>query len=472
MYLASGWHDGLRLLLEAGFPPRYATEEALREDDLEALRITCGFTSCFDPNLLHWATLSSDTLQQCLVAAIRKGRDNVVRLCYQYCTGPELAELGLPSDAPIDRRYHQATVLLRKKLSSDTALFRKHRNLLHGLACPVYVSCLFWTTARPARTVPLLEKLYEAGFCDIDGQAVFARILWQRLPYPGSLRFAGWALLNWIAGKAIMPLTSLADSWPSAIFDMALAWGNDFWSVRHLDKLMAAILGRLSARCDATQRDGCDCFCSLDGCLPSRMFLMRKLGADFRQYKSPCDPRPVKDHKLDVWCRACLLDESWTAVYFEDAVRLEVFNRLDMVHTCCKVWVKVRNPSLGDVEARCASDDERQHVQDEDTELKEQLELILEAYRNYASRHGPPTQDMLKGWWPILDGILPPAIAEDDKAHYDAADSRLHDRRAALDREVLARQGYGDLDFMEVIRRHFAEYLGGGGIVEEIVGQE
>ncbi len=43
MDLASPWHNGLRLLLEAGVDPEWAIQEAFRRDDTEALNIALGF---------------------------------------------------------------------------------------------------------------------------------------------------------------------------------------------------------------------------------------------------------------------------------------------------------------------------------------------------------------------------------------------------------------------------------------------
>ncbi|KAB5570034.1 hypothetical protein GE09DRAFT_1217485 [Coniochaeta sp. 2T2.1] len=145
-------------------------------------------------------------------------------------------------------------------------------------------------------------------------------------------------------------------------------------------------------------------------------------------------------------------------MYTEDAVRLEVFQRLGMIHTCCKV-------TTGN------DDEKRQQVQDEDAELNKQLELIMDAYRNYAQRHGATSEDALDGWWRILDGILVPTINDDSLYNEDEEDeergslqvaeyaTKLHDRRAAQERELMSRTGYGDLDFKEAIRRHFREYL-------------
>jgi len=244
------------------------------------------------------------------------------------------------------------------------------------------------------------------------------------------------------------------------MFDMACSWTycGSHWEpdAEHV----ASLVKTLATRCDATERDGCECFCSQGGCLPLRSFLIRKA---FR----PSLLRDTRHLILQEWCEGCLLDGALTALYFEDAVRVEVFERLGMAHTCCHMAPLSISHSIRPEGMRCVSDEERHQLQDEDSELHEQLGLVMKAYRRYAQEHvNWPREDTLKGWWPLLDEILPegdegndnrssePEEDDDWSSNSDACDSRT-----AVEEKAPVPMDYGDLDFLEVIRRHFREYL-------------
>lgn len=476
MYLAARWHDGLRHLLEAGFPPVPAMEEALREDDLQALRIASGFQDWTHSQVLYLATSSSDPVQQYLVDAVRKQHDELLHLCYEHLSLAELTELELPGLVPLDARVALAHMMLRAKgICTENQTYDR----------PVYDSIKFWRLGQPARIVSLLDKLYAAGFRDIDGSGAFANILWRSVN--DILEEGGSALpvLCWLAATTASPLRSGVKKWPSAIFDMAFIYGKLFESNKNIGQV-TTLLQTLTASCDATQQDSCACFCSRGGCLPSRLFLTHKLSREACVYLGAGvhweyrGSRDNRDRMLEMWCQSCSLDDKWTSFYLEDSVRVEIFDRLGMIHTCCRVAIAYFDFdwfSSEEVEAWNASDEERRQVQDEDAELNEQLELIMKAYGGYVQRFAASTsssQDLLKGWWCMLDEVLPQVPetegseeadtdevsgSEEEWDKDDVPDSESCDRGAAIEREALVRLGYGDLDFLEVIRRHFRDYL-------------
>lgn len=471
MYLASGWHDGLRLLLEAGCPPTCAMNEALRADDLRALKIASGFPGWTLGSLWRFAYYSSHSSQQVLVDAIRKQRDGLLQLCYEHLTMAELAELGLPTLTPIDANIARAYKMLEAHGIREVD-FRSIRDR------PVYSACeRFSRIEETAQAIALLEKLYAAGFRDIDGDAACARNMWMPWWSRSDRAECHWLMLTSLARKATSPLRSRVKHWPSALFDMAVVCGRLHRFKIRPNKHLEALVAALTNCCDATQRDACECFCSQGGCLPSRLFLTRKLRRGLEDSGAYRCCRDVRDLMLRNWCGLCLLDDMSTAIYFEDSVRLEVFDRLGMVHTCCEV----RSRDHGhpdDLEARCAPDEERQQVQYEDAELCEQLELVMEAYHGHVQRHaGYFRGAMLEGWWPLLDEILPQPVdykgrgwmLDDDDSD---PDPELCDRRDAMQREALVRMGYGDLDFLEVIPRHFREYLDDEGDIISGNGKE
>lgn len=468
MYLATRWHDGLPHLLEAGFPPGFAMQEALREDDFQALKIASGFRGWTPGCVLPFAPLSSDPVQQYLVDAVRKQRDELLHLCYEHLSLAELTELELPGLVPLDAKVALAGEMLRAKG------IRIENQTYNG---PVYESIKIWRLGEPARIVSLLDKLYAAGFRDIDGSGAFTNTLWRRIKHILEERRPALAILGWLAATTTSPLRSLVKKWPSAIFDLAFAYGEIFEINKSIGQV-TTLLQTLTASCDATQRDSCACFCSRGGCLPSRLFLTRKLSreacyyldADVHWKYRGC--RDNRDRMLGMWCELCSLNDKWTSFYLEDSVRVEIFDRLGMIHTCCRVADAYDfSRGLGDLEAWCASDEERRQVQYEDAELNEQLELIMKAYGGYTQRFVASTsssKDLLRGWWCMLGEILPQVHetegseeggTDEEWDTDDVPDPESCDRGAAIQREALVRLGYGDFDFLEVIRRHFRDYL-------------
>lgn len=259
--------------------------------------------------------------------------------------------------------------------------------------------------------------------------------------------------------------------WPNALFEAALSFGECPTWCEDTSGAWKAFLQAMVRYCNVMQPDTCECFCARRGCLPSRLFLARKLplrvlDAAFRNFchtKKHGYERSREEQDLMVrrWCDMCSLDSQNRSIYIEDAVRLEVFNRLDMAHTCCEALeVTDSYRWVYHLEVSQPSQEVRADKQYEDSESNEHLEMIMEAYRTYAIRHAVSDEHFLKGWWLVLDKILPDFDDESRRNIYrDEPSLEVSDRRTAMEKELLARNGYGGLDFAEVIRRHFKDYL-------------
>ncbi|KAL8750092.1 MAG: hypothetical protein Q9184_006551, partial [Pyrenodesmia sp. 2 TL-2023] len=119
-------------------------------------------------------------------------------------------------------------------------------------------------------------------------------------------------------------------------------------------------------------------------------------------------------------------------------------------------------------------DDQRQ-LQDEDTELKQQLDLMIEAYEGYLKRHTSDVRIFWDSWWQKVDEILPELRPKErcrrrcltywdyqaykGSAKYAQEEAQLQQDRAKVERDALAKKGYSGRDFIDVIRTHFAEVL-------------
>lgn len=170
------------------------------------------------------------------------------------------------------------------------------------------------------------------------------------------------------------------------------------------------------------------------------------------------------------WMNACGISDDDRELCLEEAVRYELFNRLDMSHTCC----------LG---PRSMTETERRRIQEESAEDKAQLDLLMQAYRASRDRRErwPENLAMLSAcdcpaeevtwnrfvysigdlfyhwshWWSKTKQILPI-----DLTHVAWPDVFVHrDRILGFQRVRLKQLGYEDMDFIDVIKQHLAQEL-------------
>lgn len=117
----------------------------------------------------------------------------------------------------------------------------------------------------------------------------------------------------------------------------------------------------------------------------------------------------------------------------------------------------------------------RTQLQEEDTELKEQLDLIIQAYRNRYKKHAGGLNDFWKSFMQELNEILPELIpaerckrrclSYDDyynykrSTEYPEKERDLHNLRMKMEEEVLSKRNYLGLNFIDFIHDHFADCL-------------
>lgn len=218
----------------------------------------------------------------------------------------------------------------------------------------------------------------------------------------------------------------------------------------------------------ADQKDTCQCPCSVEGCLPSRLFLEPdKMDFDYSWCYDVRVPRYVLDMRLLRWLQLCQLSDEQKARYVEDAVRLEVFERLGMTHTCCVV---AANHRADDAQSVGPWSEDADEIRSEESELEAHLNLIMEAYASFSRTIEVWDADWV-GWWKLLDGILPDLSGLSDPKRFDYLGKEdleyeikfreMGHERAVLEAATLKFNGYDALDFMVVIRLHFSKYLQG-----------
>jgi hypothetical protein len=207
------------------------------------------------------------------------------------------------------------------------------------------------------------------------------------------------------------------------------------------------------ARRDPNIEDDCECYCSTSGCLPIHMISV--LGG-FDTIKTW--PQ-IQDDIFD-WIDDCGASPDQTRKYMAGACRLEVFSRLGMAHTCCRMNTSFRCANL--------SEEARMELQEEDTELNTQLELIMAAFDAVlAHQKHQLAESIWELWWRKLDTILQPLLPWERGLQYcdmspkDTVLSRLLQLRELRHGVALKRMGYADdVGFLEVIKDHIPALLG------------
>lgn len=288
----------------------------------------------------------------------------------------------------------------------------------------------------------------------------------------------GWLYAaHWFLCKGASPVFSASSEHGNVLWGLARvlsAYSEDQYMQKFSSLPLGHIIRKAASLCPPLQRDECVCYCSSRGCLP-----LHPLIRGHWKFLSPPWCAGHAGYRALSWTASCDLDGPGGDLCIEEAVRLELFGRLGMTHTCCG-----GRPRLGDSDAAA-------EVREDDAELAEQLDLLMEAYHYFS-----PTVDELEGrscaarlhcncwgreeddrweefrrgglvarwvmWWAEVDKILPPYTAP---ARVPPADDEA---RARLEREALEEAGYAGLDFSEVIRRHFRAELGRSALVVEI----
>ncbi|TLD05438.1 uncharacterized protein PgNI_09187 [Pyricularia grisea] len=390
------------------------------------------------------------------------------------------------------------------------------RRMVERLSCiGLFEEYMFPEPARcelVGNYVGAIQCLLDAGFHDLDkkdynGETLLYRTCHNYKPEGAEFgvkdRDLLWLLEN--SSKAQFPreLVSEHQSLVSPIFYAASV-------LRHvsIEALQdAGVLEQLSE----VPTDLCECFCSSDGCMPHYMFLRCDgNGCQENAKHDACTGGAyevtARDGCLHQWCEAWALPNPQKELYYAEACRLEIFERLGMKHTCCasgrrKDYIE-RIHGLGGLRSRFdayqagipqanipnrwprVDDAERQEIQEEDCELKAQLDRIMHHYDKIRAIFltslvcGETGEDFCDSfwffWWSCVDQILPP-LGKDkcvyrgvefnqrevykSRSLYEKMDKEFADKREDEKEAALDAAGYKGKNFGDVVDEYFGESL-------------
>ncbi|KAI5468038.1 hypothetical protein BGZ63DRAFT_450072 [Mariannaea sp. PMI_226] len=453
--MSLGWLPGLSALLVAEIPDQVpAIGLALLLDELPAAKVL--LSKVIDPSecrILECAVNSSDEAQVLVIEEITRRRLELRALALEWLTSTDQRKLEVHPKKSLDSNAAAVYQRLRSNGIDVPTSLDPQRSLWKIIASEV-------AGASPCRATAFFEKLVASGFEDFDAPDHLCHqettLMWycKRARWNSNQRKLD--IILWLLKRGAK-CWNRENTWaPSILFYAARLRGSAIYFEHHSSQNCISEITRLAAVVDdPLLTDSCDCACSNHGCLASRA-IFAGVEIPYRRfwyYISQLTTRAVLDEDLLEWLNSCHLDRAQREVFLNDAVRLEVFERLGLVHTCCR--------------AKMGSEkqDDDSELEEPNTEMEEHLDLIIEAFGRFQSLSTGPESDLLTQWWRKLDSILPDLEPEarcnyHDRSWNGSEDSTdLQVSRVELEEKALLASGYGGMDFTEVIKLHFREYL-------------
>lgn len=381
--------------------------------------------------ILNAASYASDQIQRLVIEALKYQRLALRRLGLTY----------LPLDIQRDVGLHRAQPLDFAALETASLLANSGVEVPKHLS-PSLPSVYHFDCFRRMPNLNFFDKLYAAGFTEIDATDQAAPNLHEENSMtPIQTHFANGIYLiftsdsswehmmvtvGWFLQKCAPTYFRQPRFWPNVLFSIAIGIQPAGNGIRDC---ITTLLSLALRSCDPNQQDICNCFCSSGGCLPSRSFLHCKIPRKYHHVVIRYDYRMVKgcpkrtrqnlDRSLISWLDICTgsLDEGQRQEYLNDAVRLEVFDRLGMTHTCCELGDEFFRPKKPHLIRK--SPDEIHVIQKEEEDFLQQLELIMETFEAFCEKWTATNHEILDGcqlmldqWWGMLDEILPDLVED------------------------------------------------------------
>ncbi|KAI1375306.1 hypothetical protein F4677DRAFT_134202 [Hypoxylon crocopeplum] len=468
--LALGWPEGLRFLVDQGCNISDALYIAIVEKDEQSAHIllstnrpifSCHYPNRFessDRNYFFWMFSYGSRYKpifQIVVDDLAKRREAVKVLALHHLTREEQNAVGVSESWVLDENGPAIYDALSRKIDVP-----KNLDCLSGGSphCP---------RAIKTSDIDYHKMLYDAGFTNVEVPYIHHRTA---LPeycetYMNDIKFPmsdddrrKWSdAILWFLRRGACPDFGSRDisdlRWPHLLFYLAFSMRMNDIDRRFSDVCIYEFV-----------TDGCECFCSRNGCTPPSAFW--QCNCDYFEY---CFRRNAyygpglrgSTRNLQRWTQLWNFSKIQKEHCYESICQLELFERLSMEHTCCK--------SKHDMK-------EKEEIQSEDKVAASQLEQLLRLYKKTRKLlFNCSVEDFWNIWWKTVDDILPPLLPEKacrwlEREFWADTDSlcgltreeqsawvprRREDQWAAM----LEAAGYGGMDFGEVIKCHFTKFL-------------
>ena len=487
--VATGWIDGIKLLLEEKCFTIEAIELAICTNDTESLDIMLskwsenpfdwwsedmfdswnitGLPSCYRMILERAGSSSQREIHQCAVRYLNKVLPKLSELSRKVVGEVEKTEptVSAPQHSSCRSRLaymQEEFVFIKPESPLDTSKISRYH---------------FLDERRGA--TQLLDTLYASGDTAIDlkNRNQETPLLYRLSRLRNCFSDFVPEGMMWFLERGASPNFDAPNCWPNVYFYYPLAISSNMTSLDRLDSL--PVLCR--SLCDPLRTDGCQCYCSSQGCLSLHLTWTCKMSEDHRNwhYRNCIGRTRIELESLKDWARITGVQRCQMVILCAETCRREIFDRLGMAHTCCRIglsWKRTNrelfglNPGL--FHRVLFSDDERERLQDEDGELKKQLNMIMKAYARMHEISSGNLEEFWEWWWQTLDEILPDLLPEErcragirHSEDYEALiyeqerQQEIREKRAQREEDTLKNNGYSGLDFIDVIRVHFQDYL-------------
>ncbi|KAL9089053.1 MAG: hypothetical protein Q9165_005866 [Trypethelium subeluteriae] len=443
---AVGWQEGVEILLKAGANGYFALDRAAAMLDLETLNLLLdhdcslfGVQTIGDyalnkredengrlqlPSEIVFESLSfrfggfwtskDPRVISCIVNALCDRRSRLQKLAELHMNPEEQQALGFLGETPLDS---SAGSIYQKLLSKNVSV---PPSLWPGTQPTIY--------RLPGLSQAYMEALYQAGFHEFGDM----NLVHVKRNDTDSWELSELERIAWLAEKGVCPKNVLLHSWSFLHKIAGQIRSKDVHRI--VDIVRSSILSNYEV-----EPDDCLCYCSSNGCLPIKIFLSR------------CEHDWEEDHRdlsrqeaMDLWVDAFEPSPEVLQIYRREICRLEIFHRLDMVHTCCiSTWPK-RNET------------ERAELQSEDLLAWLQLEFIMDDYDRYQSVHPGPIELLWKDWWAKIDRFLPES--KETFSIWDRKNWHLHEGYFLGSDRQLKRQSlqvlpaeYENMDMLDIL---------------------
>ena len=425
------------------------------------------------------------------------------------------------------RQRQKLRELADRTLSRDRCLqLTESEELLDGTASAVYQALLDCSTDVPSTLNPALgsscstyhavlyrnriwwpqiqECLFEAGFRAVDysgwvehdsshHETLFYDLFFTEY-IPG--QFSDGEAMLWLLNKGVSIRFTYSRNFPNLLHCLAAKVRRHIYHGLILplgDGLFKPLMKLSNEDCEILSADSCTCSCTcsclLNGCSPVHKFWKCNYflhAADPHNWSCMFATQHVLSKTLREWLQTLEVDDIVIEICYEAVCRVEIFDRLNMKHTCCNrrrkwpgagMWQEMKGTEIEELEK-----DEVLEVAEEDSQSRGQLDLLMHAYKSYRRSCGGHVYDSWETWWAMVDKILPePPPVQRCSTHgvnmphfrmtmpqgnvsmhaekLRKIQQNLAQARANQERQALQARHYSGLDFIEVIRRHFATYL-------------
>ncbi|KAH7317090.1 hypothetical protein B0I35DRAFT_267378 [Stachybotrys elegans] len=427
--LSVGWPEGLTIIVKHGFDVYSALEFACQLDDVQSASILLtSERAIFKDMWTLKATRNNTRIFALVVAELRNCREAVKSLALQNLTMSEQNAVGLThalQHDDLDLPPELFTVLSKKMRVSEKLDCLRMRS--------PYCYCYAWSERSPDSA----HILYDAGFTNLDtpcmhGKPPLAVCSRQSILDWSSYDDEWRGLCLWILEKGAQ---DLGPPHPPFMFYVA------FWyRRRHVSPYLDT--ERLRHLKNWFIRDKCNCFCSTYGCIAPFWLWRCCIGGDSYFHMECKSGHLGRYSNLREWIKTSRASKKATEFCYSEIMRLEIFERLGMAHTCCK--------------AHDADESEQQEFREEDRASQRQLQFFCKVYQNLRIRLSDwPIDRFWADWWQAVDLILPPLSpwesCNDFYGRYDPVPVALERDREDFMEKSLSEAGFGGWDFDDVI---------------------